>query len=150
MSAQKNFSRQPGAIQLFISCCSPFVSSQAALNYPLPCQPLSSVSKPEGRDCFLFSSLSLAPITVTGAERPLNKCSLNDEWGMNRASGEKSIRSLCGTLIALSVQLGERYHLWSQDMYLVGEITGPNKRVSIPFYAPLIKYNVDSQSVYNY
>lgn len=49
---------------------------------------------------------------------------MNGKW----IDGEKSIRSLCGTFIALSVQLGERYHLWSQNMYLVGEITGPNKR----------------------
>lgn len=48
---------------------------------------------------------------------------MNGEW----IDDEKSVESLCDKFIALSVQLGEQYHLGSQDMYLMGEITGPNK-----------------------
>ena len=81
INSQKNLSRQqdhPVVYFPLLSFYFPLLSfsffTGSILNYPFTCQPLSSVSKPEGRDCFLFSSLSLAPITVTGAEWPLNKC----------------------------------------------------------------------------
>ena len=60
---------------------------------------------------------------------------MNGEW----IDDEKSVESLCDKSIALSVQLGEQYHLGSQDMYLMGEITGPNKSARHSFLCTLNK-----------
>ena len=37
-----------------------------------------------------------------------------------RMDDQRNIKSLCDTVIATSVQLGEQYRLGSQDMCLVG------------------------------